>query len=276
MKIFLALVFTALVGVPTCRVDDVKSDSKPVTHELWTAELQKYVTDEGWVDYAAWDKDTTQLVKYLDLLETHHPNDANWSEDEQLAYWINAYNAYTVKLILDNWPLESIKDIRPNGTGFINSVWDVKFIEIEGHKYDLNNIEHGIIRPKFEDNRIHVAVNCASVSCPPLINEAFTAERLDEQLDAAVTAFLEGPRNELVEGRQPKISSIFKWYSKDFEWKGGSLEKFVETAQRVCTAFRQNLRVPGLRLGGEFAAGQLVGSIAFTLGRSTFATHVSA
>ncbi len=229
MKSLLALAFTALVGVPTCRVDDVKSDSRPVSHELWTAELQEFVSDEGWVDYAAWDKDTARLVEYLNLLETHHPNDANWTRDEQLAYWINAYNAYTVKLILDHWPLESIKDIRPNGKGFVNSVWDIKFIEIEGHKYDLNNIEHGIIRPKFEDNRIHVAVNCASVSCPPLLNEAFTADRLDAQLDSAVTAFLKGPRNDLKASGNPKLSSIFKWYGPDFDWKGGSLPKFIET-----------------------------------------------
>ena len=228
MKLLLCLVFTALVGVPTCRVDDVKSDSRPISHALWDAELKTYVSDEGWVDYAAWVQDTAALVDYIELLASHHPNDANWSDDEQLAYWINAYNAYTVKLVLDHWPLESIKDIRPNGKGFVNSVWDIKFIEIEGHEYDLNNVEHGVIRPKFEDQRIHVAVNCASVSCPPLLNEAFVADRLDQQLDSAVTAFLRGPRNDLSDAAQPKISSIFKWYGPDFEWGGSSLPAFIE------------------------------------------------
>ena len=162
MKLLLALAFTALVGVPTCRTDDVKSDSRPISHELWERELQRYVSDAGWVDYEAWDENTAGLDAYIALLADNHPNAENWSEDERLAYWINAYNAYTVKLVLDHWPVKSIKDIRPDGKGFINSVWDIKFIEIEGHKYDLNNIEHGIIRPKFEDPRIHVAVNCAS------------------------------------------------------------------------------------------------------------------
>ena len=228
MKLLFAFLFTALVGVPTCRVDDVKSDSRPVTHELWDAQLQRYVSEEGWVDYEAWASDTAGLVSYLALLSSHHPNDAHWTDDEQLAYWINAYNAFTVQLVLRHWPLESIKDIRPNGTGFINSVWDIKFVEIEGQAYDLNNVEHGIIRPKFRDNRIHVAVNCASVSCPPLLNEAFTAERLDGQLDSAVTAFLAGPRNDLSDPAAPKVSSIFKWYGNDFEWDGGSLAGFVE------------------------------------------------
>ncbi len=229
MKLLLAFAFTALVGVPTCRTDDVKSDSRPITHDLWETELQRYVDEEGWVDYEAWNANEAGLDAYIALLSANHPNKKNWSDDEQLAYWINAYNAYTVKLVLDHWPLKSIKDIRPDGKGFINSVWDIKFIEIEGHEYDLNNIEHGIIRPKFEDNRIHVAVNCASVSCPPLINRAYRAASLDAQLDAQVEAFLKSSRNDLSDSQAPKLSSIFKWYGPDFKWNGGSLEKFVAT-----------------------------------------------
>lgn len=232
MKTALALLFLPLAGVPTCRVDDVQSDSQPITHERWDEALATYVSDEGWVDYDAWLQDTSGLRAYLDLLESHHPNEANWSEDERLAYWINAYNAYTVALVLRHWPVDGIKDIK-SGVGFVNSVWDIKFIEIEGQTYDLNNVEHGIIRPKFEDNRIHVAVNCASVSCPPLLNEAFAASRLDAQLDSAVTAFLKGPRNDLSDPAAPKVSSIFKWYGGDFEWDGGSLADFVEAHTEV-------------------------------------------
>ena len=229
MKLLFVLVFTALVGVPTCRTDDVKSDSRPISHDLWEAELQRFVDKDGWVDYEAWDKNESGLDKYIALLSENHPNVEHWTEDERLAYWINAYNAYTVKLVLDHWPLKSIKDIRPDGKGFINSVWDIKFIEIEGHKYDLNNIEHGIIRPKFQDNRIHVAVNCASVSCPPLLDHAYRADQLDEQLDAQVASFLAGPRNDLSDPDNPKLSSIFKWYKPDFDWNGGSLPKFVSS-----------------------------------------------
>ncbi len=228
MKILLLFATSLfLAGVPTCRVDDVKSDSGPISHELFTEQLAKYVDDEGWVDYDAWKQDTAKLNKYLQLLESHHPNEANWTEDERLAYWLNAYNAYTVQLVLRHWPLESIKDIK-DGTAFINSVWDIKFIEIEGHVYDLNNIEHGIIRPKFEDPRIHAAVNCASVSCPVLRQEAYTAEKLDEQLDDQTRRWFNSKRNNLSDPKNPKISSIMKWYNSDFKWGDWTLEQFVE------------------------------------------------
>lgn len=225
--LFLALTSLFLAGVPTCKVKDVKSDSKPITHEIFDKEIKKYVNEDGWVDYESWVKDTSQLITYLELVETHHPNEKNWSRDERLAYWINAYNAYTIQLILRHWPLESIKDIK-DGTGFINSVWDIKFIKIEGETYDLNNLEHGIIRPKFEDQRIHAAVNCASVSCPVLRDEAFIAEKLDAQLDDQARRWFKSSRNDLSVPSNPKLSSILKWYSSDFKWNDGSVEQFVE------------------------------------------------
>jgi len=225
--LLLAAVTYFALGVPTCRVDNFASDSEPISHELWDAQLDRFVSDAGWVDYDAWKKDTVGLQEYLTLLEANHPNETNWSRDERLAYWINAYNAYTVELMLMHWPLESIKDIK-DGIGFVNSVWDIKFIEIEGQEYDLNNLEHGIIRPKFEDPRIHAAVNCASVSCPVLRNEAFTAKDLDAQLDDQVKRWFNSNRNDLSNPSQPKLSSIMKWYGDDFQWNDGSLETFVE------------------------------------------------
>jgi len=225
--IFFSLLGLFLAGVPTCKVKDVKSDSDPITHELFTAELQKYVTNDGWVDYDAWTKDTVGLTKYLELVSTHYPNDEHWTHDEQFAYWINAYNAYTIKLMLDHWPVKGIKEIKP-GIGFVNSVWDQEFISIEGNVYSLNNIEHGIIRPKFQDQRIHVAVNCASVSCPQLLNKAYTAANVNEELDEQVRRAFKSFRNDLSDPNNPVISPIFKWYGGDFEWNDSSLEAFVE------------------------------------------------
>ena len=227
MKLLLLGVATLLLGVPTCKVDDVTSASAPITHELWTEALGTYVDADGWVDYEAWSRDTAKLGEYLALLRSHHPNETNWTDDERLAYWINAYNAFTVELILDHWPLESIKDIK-GGVGFVNSVWDQEFITIEGHRYDLNDLEHGIIRPKFKDPRIHAAVNCASVSCPVLRGEAYVAERLDAQLDDQVRRWLAGDRNDLSDPASPKLSSIFKWYGGDFEEGGSTKAAFVE------------------------------------------------
>jgi len=200
------------------------SNSNPISHESWTTLLSKHVSDEGWVDYVGFQQDSLALNQYLKLLSSSHPNDKNWSEDEQLAYWINAYNAFTVKMIVDHYPVASIKDIK-KGIPFVNTVWDIKFINIEGHEYDLNNIEHGIIRKQFDEPRIHFAVNCASISCPQLLNEAFEAKRLDAQLTQVARGFLsDTARNQVAD---KKVSSIFSWFRGDFKDKSGSLVKFI-------------------------------------------------
>ena len=143
-----------------------------------------------------------------------------------MAYWINAYNAFTVKLIVDHYPVQSIKDIK-NGIPFVNTVWDIKFIEIEEAVYDLNNIEHGILRPKFQDPRIHFAVNCASVSCPKLWNRAYTAKGLGEQLDRAARDFLRDERRNVIAEDRVQLSKIFSWYGMDFKKKGKSLIEYL-------------------------------------------------
>ena len=155
---------------------NVKPQRPPVKHDLWDQLLKKHVNAEGFVDYKGMIRDSAQLNQYLELLQSAHPQ-RSWSREEQMAYWINAYNAFTVKLIVDHYPVSSIKDIK-NGIPFVNTVWDIKFINIQGQEYDLNAIEHGILRKNFRDGRLHAAVNCASFSCPPLRAEAYTAERL--------------------------------------------------------------------------------------------------
>lgn len=192
----------------------------PVSHAVFDSLLQKHVTPEGTVNYKGFIQDSVQFNEYLTLLKNNHPNKKNWSREEQLAYWINAYNAFTVQLIVDNYPVKSIKDIK-SGIGFVNSVWDIKFIKIEGQEYDLNNIEHSIIRKEFNEPRIHFAVNCASYSCPRLRNEAFTAERLEEQLDDQARLFFNDKRkNKIISKNKIILSSILKWYSTDFTNKG--------------------------------------------------------
>lgn len=222
MRLYL-LVFIAL-SLGACRVSKKASDSNPISHSIWDSLLQKHVSEAGWVDYPGFIADSNTLNQYLDLLSSAHPNDKNWSEDEQLAYWINAYNAFTVKLIIDHYPVKSIKDIK-KGIPFVNTVWDIKFINIEGHEYDLNNIEHGIIRAHFDEPRIHFAVNCASVSCPPLLHYAYTPEKLDQQLTSQARRFLaDESRNKVSEG---KVSSIFTWFKGDFKGEAGSLVAYI-------------------------------------------------
>lgn len=194
------------------------------THKTWNELLKKHVDNEGHVNYKGFKKDIVKFESYLSALEKEAPKDS-WSRDEKLAYWINAYNAYTVKLIVDNYPVKSIKDLGGN-LYKINTAWDIKFIKIEGEEYDLNNIEHGIIRKDFEEPRIHFAVNCASASCPILRNEAFVASKLDRQLDDQARTFInDGVRN-CVKEDVAKLSKIFKWFSGDFT-KNGTVIEFI-------------------------------------------------
>ena len=167
-------------------------------HEAWDSLLRKHVDEEGMVDYRGFEKDRELLQEYLNDLASHIPSDY-WSREEKLAYYINLYNAGTVMLILDNYPLESIKDIW--------NPWGKDRLKIGSSTYSLNDIEP----------RIHFAVNCASFSCPKLRTEAFRADVLEEQLETATRDFINDPeRNQISEDRA-ELSRIFKWYGEDFE-----------------------------------------------------------
>jgi hypothetical protein len=226
--IFSLVLITTAIGFicSNCRSIKRNTDSKPVSHVQWDALVKKHVGADGFVDYKGFIQDSVALNKYLQLLETAHPSEKNWSRDEQMAYWINAYNAYTVQLIIRNYPVKSIKDIK-RGLAFVNSVWDIKFIRIQGYTYDLNNIEHNILRPVFKDARVHAAVNCASYSCPKLLNEAYTAERLDAQLTASMSSFINDPLRNRITADKAEISEIFKWFKGDFERDAESVRAFL-------------------------------------------------
>ncbi|MDX2070460.1 MAG: DUF547 domain-containing protein [Haliscomenobacter sp.] len=210
------------------------TNSSPINHDRWDQLVKKHVKDDGFVDYKGFVRDSNELNSYLDQLSAVHPNDKSWSRNEQMAYWINAYNAFTIKLIVNNYPVESIKDIK-KGIAFVNSVWDIKFIKIQGFTYDLNNIEHNILRPVFKDARVHAAVNCASFSCPRLRQEAYTPEKLDSQLDDAMKKFLADPLRNNITAEKVEISEIFKWFKGDFDRDAGSLIAYINkfSAQKI-------------------------------------------
>ena len=154
------------------------------------------------------------------MLEGNEPK-STWTENQQLAYWINAYNAFTLELILRNYPVKSIKDIGAAiKIPFVNSPWDIKFIKIGDEEKDLNNIEHGIIRKKFDEPRIHFALVCAAISCPKLQNRAYLPEKLDEQLTNAAKDFLsDSSKNEIISPSKAELSMLFNWYRSDFTKK---------------------------------------------------------
>ena len=141
ISIAISLFITMAIFSSCLTSKDVTSSSSPISHATWDNLLKKHVSPAGWVNYKGFIEDRATFDSYLDLISKNHPNKENWSEDERFAYWINAYNAYTVQLVIDKYPVASIKDVK-SGIPFVSSVWDIKFIKIEGQKYDLNNIEH--------------------------------------------------------------------------------------------------------------------------------------
>ena len=198
-----------------------KANARPVNHEIWDQLLGKYVNEEGWVDYPGFIEDSALLEKYLMLLSKNPPA-PGWREEDKLAYWINAYNAFTVKIITDNYPLESIRDL--HRLPLVATIWHKEFFEIGGQPASLDQIEHGILRKEFDEPRIHFAINCASVSCPVLRNEAYSAENLESQLTDQAERFLrEEIRNEIGKDKV-RLSMIFLWFRGDFKRKGTLIE----------------------------------------------------
>lgn len=200
-----------------------------VTHNGFDQLLQKYVDDQGMVNYKGLKADRSKLKSYLSILENNAPQ-KSWTRDQKLTYWINAYNAYTLDLILEHYPVKSIKEIGSTiKIPFVSTAWDVKFIKIDGEEYDLNKIEHGIIRKEFNEPRIHFALVCAAVSCPKLQNRAYTPEKLDEQLTKAAKEFLSTPsKNEFKNSERATLSKLFSptWYGGDFK-KDGTLIEYI-------------------------------------------------
>lgn len=180
-------------------------------HGLWTEILQTHVSKTGLVDYKLLKKDPQILNVYLNELVAHQPQ-PEWSENAIKSYWINAYNAYTLKLILDHYPVESIKDIQ--------DPWNKKFIPYQMDLISLNEIEHDILR-KMDDPRIHFAIVCASLSCPQLCNTAFKEEGLETHLDKATVQFLKDKNKNNFSENKAELSKIFKWFAGDFKSSGG-------------------------------------------------------
>ena len=191
-------------------------------HNIFNDLLKKHVSTKGHVNYAGFQKDKEKLSTYINHLSKNLPTE-EWSKPEKLAYWINAYNALTIDLMLKHPKIKSIKDIK--------NPWDQRLWKLGDKWYNLTEIEHDILR-QMEEPRIHFTIVCASVSCPKLQNEAFTASNLEEQLTKATKEFLTDPSKNELSQDEIKLSKIFKWFSKDFEQKG-SLIAFLNTYSTI-------------------------------------------
>ena len=197
------------------RVSPGSSTTPP--HSPWEILLQEHVHDDGRVDYKGFLKDQQRLNSYLGALALNPPQE-DWTPQARMAYYINLYNAGTVALILENYPVKSIRDIdRP---------WAKKRVRVGTEWLSLSDIEHKILR-KMGDARIHFAINCASISCPKLPKHAFTEAEIESQLERAALGFINDPERNTFMADKAEVSKIFKWYRSDFKADGASLAEYL-------------------------------------------------
>jgi len=199
-----------LIGLGVCGLFFSSPVWAVVENTIYTDLLQRYVND-GVVDYQGFKSAEAELDQYLEILAQVDPQ--TLSRDERFTFYVNAYNAWTIKLILSRYPnLQSIKELG----SFLRSPWKKELARIDGKILTLDNIEHDILRPQFKDPRVHFAVNCASKGCPPLLGEPYTGARLNQQLDGAAKAFINDPQRNRLDNKGLYVSKIFKWFAADF------------------------------------------------------------
>lgn len=224
---FIASIFSQLLATSSFASPDAEiwsfwntaeeTNTTAIDHSLWQSILESYVAPEpGGINLFAYSRvsatDRDMLTDYLKKMQGIDPR--RYSRAEQQAYWINLYNALTVNLILENYPTESITDLGESFFSF--GPWDDEIATIAEQTLSLNDIEHRILRPIWQDPRIHFAVNCASIGCPNLQAKAFTGENLERLMDKSATEYLAHPRAARIVAGKLILSSIFDWYGKDF------------------------------------------------------------
>ena len=195
----LSFLITGLAGAALQKVDN----------RIYQELLEKYVRN-GQVDYRGFKEEEKELDRYLEVLE--QVDSEALSRDDRFAFYINAYNAWTIKLILTGYPdVKSIKDLG----SFFRSPWKKKICRIDGEVISLDQIEHGILRPRFKDPRVHFAINCAAKGCPPLRSVPYEGTNLDQQLDEMAAAFINDPSRNRLERNTLYASRIFDWFEED-------------------------------------------------------------
>ena len=203
-------------NIPAPSESDTTSTIATFDHSIWDKLLMKHVDHNGNVDYKGFAMDIKPLGEYLQYLAQNPPHETS-AKAKKLAYYINLYNAATVKLILDHYPIKSIKDLR--------NPWGRNIVQMGATKISLGDLEHKILR-KMDEPRIHFAINCASYSCPKLINRAFTETNMESLLEQSAIDFINDPKRNIFTAEKASLSQIFNWYKKDFT-ENGSLEDYI-------------------------------------------------
>lgn len=248
----IALVIT-LILLPMTHSAGIAADTSPqsywhkhalektleVDHRTWQQFLDKFLTASKdnitLVKYSAVDKKSQrQLDNYISELQLIPVS--RLTKEQQLAYWINLYNAGTVQLILQNLPVKSIRDINFSSDA-TNGPWKEKLFKVEGQLLSLDDIEHEILRPIWQDARIHYALNCASLGCPDLQSKAFTPSNSEQLLDSAARRYINHPRGARVDNNKLIVSSLYQWFKSDFgnsdETIIGHLRKYADAELAV-------------------------------------------
>lgn len=189
------------------------------TSELNTV-LSNNVSATGEVDYASIKANPTHLNNYLNYVKD--VDITSWSSNKKKAFWMNVYNAFTIKLIVDNYPLKSIMDIKQGD----KNAWKIPLVHAAGRTLDLNDVEHEVLRKDFNDPRIHVGINCASYSCPPIPNYAFTEGNVESKLEVLMEKFVNDSKRNTLNATNPKLSKIFEWFKGDFT-KSSTLIEYI-------------------------------------------------
>lgn len=222
----LKILWTFVLSLVIWTVSEASPSAFDNSHGTYGKVLSLYVRD-GLVDYSGLKSDPGGLEAYLESTAKVTRQDfESWPEDEQLAFLINIYNARTLELIVDNYPVKSIRDIANGGKG----PWDVPVVKLFGETITLNSLEHGIIRRNYKDPRIHFALVCAARGCPPLLGEPYLGGSLQNQLEALTKIFLDDPGKNSVDGKNKiiRLSPIFEWYAEDFKSDAGSVPGFLK------------------------------------------------
>ena len=225
----LAPALAALVPTPAAAQDD--------PHAAFDAFLAEYVVERDGMTLlrygAVTEADAAALEGYIDALEAMTPSE--FGPDAQLAYYFNLYNAAIIDVVLDNYPIESIKEV---GSGVFNrGPWKDEVVTVEGEALSFDDIEHGIVRARFDEPRVHYAFNCASIGCPDIRPAAWRADTLSADLDDAARAYVASDRGVRVDGRgRVTASSIYKWFQEDF---GGDEEGVLEHVSAYATGAKQ-------------------------------------
>ena len=250
-----AIVFLANITLPPpiaeARADNITdifsandaSSKVSVDHAAWSDLLKKYVIADNdginRVDYKAFKAEAhSPLKSYIAQLTAIDPRTLN--KNEQFAYWANLYNAKTIDVILDHYPVDSIRNISLESGLFdlvkktvgVGGPWKTKVVTIAGHKLSLDNIEHDVLRPTFQDPRVHYAVNCASIGCPNIGTQAFTADNLEDMLESNAKAYINHPRGVTVANGKAVASSIYDWFITDF---GGDESGILEHVKKYAS-----------------------------------------